>query len=108
MLPSPIGGRRPSVLGKVFVLLVLTGCASRPGPEVLVPIAAATGSKAVPIYVATNRQRTTTSANVFTAARANSLNFARFKVSIPPNHQVGHIEWPQGAPDPRVNFVTAD
>jgi len=73
-----------------------------------VPVAAASGSKALPIYVATTRKRATSSENVFTAERDNSLNFAKFTVAIPPNHQAGNIEWPHGTPDPRVNFVTVD
>jgi len=74
----------------------------------LVPVATAPGTKSSSIYVATNRQRGTPSQNVFTAERANTLNFAKFTIAIPPNHQLGNIEWPQGAPDPRVSFATID
>jgi esterase/lipase superfamily enzyme len=108
MSPGPSGGRRPCAVGAVVILFALTGCASRPGPEVLTPVAAAPGSKALPIYVATARKRATSSENVFTAERDHSLNFAKFTVGIPPNHQAGNIEWPQGRPDPQVNFVTID
>ena len=83
-------------------------CATRPGPEVLAPVAAAPGSKTVPIYVATTRARATPSDNVFTTDRANTLNFAKFVVAVPPNHRPGNIEWPQGAPDPRSSFATLE
>jgi esterase/lipase superfamily enzyme len=100
-------GSRWTVLG-TLILLALTGCASRPGPEVLAPVAAVPGIKTVPIYVATTRKRAAPSENVFTAERANALNFAKFTVAIPPNHQAGNIEWPKGEPDPRVSFAAID
>ena len=45
--------------------------------RVLTPVAASSGEKALQIYVATTREREISSGNVFTANRANSLNFAR-------------------------------
>jgi len=90
----------------VMLTVALAGCASRPGPEVLVPVANAPGSKEVQIYVATTRKRARPTENVFTAEPANTLNFARFVVAVPPNHQPGEIEWPKGTPDSRVNFAT--
>ena len=99
---------RRNALSAVIVALALTsvGCASRPGPEVLVPVATTPGTKSASIYVATTRKRDTASQNVFTAERANTLNFAKFTIAIPPNHQPGNIEWPASAPDPRVSFAT--
>jgi len=91
-----------------MLAVVLMSCATRPGPEVLEPVGAATGVKTLPIYVATTRARATPSDNVFTADRANTLNFAKFIVAIPPNHRQGNIEWPQGAPDPRSSFATVE
>src|SRR5262245_47381753 len=90
----------------VGLAVALVGCASRPGPEVLAPVATAPDIKALPIYVATTRKRAAPSENVFTAERASALNFAKFVVAIPPNHELGNIEWPQGAPDSRVSFAT--
>jgi len=75
---------------------------------VLVPVATAPGVKSASLYVATARKRDTPSQNVFTAERANTLNFAKFTIAIPPNHQPGNIEWPAGAPDPQVSFATID
>jgi esterase/lipase superfamily enzyme len=104
-----VAGRRGAHVNIIIVLAaVLAGCAGRPGPEVLVPTAATPGAKLQQIYVATTRTRATPSENAFTSDRANTLNFASFKVAIPPGHTSGNIEWPEGTPDPRVNFVTVD
>jgi len=92
----------------VVLAAALAGCTSRPGPEVLAPVAAVADAKILPIYVATTRARDKTPNVVFTSARAGQLNFAEFKVSIPPGHKPGDIEWPKGLPDPRVNFATVE
>jgi esterase/lipase superfamily enzyme len=89
----------------VLVPFVLVGCASRPGPEVLTPVAASSGEKTVQIYVATTREREISSGNVFTANLANTLNFAKFVVSVPPNHKSGDLEMPTATPDPRNSFA---
>jgi esterase/lipase superfamily enzyme len=104
-----VAGRRCAHATAIAALVaVLAGCAGRPGPEVLVPTAATPGAKLQRIYVATTRTRATPSGNEFTSDRATALNFASFKVAIPPSHTSGNIEWPEGAPDSRVNFVTVD
>src|SRR5438094_5512430 len=64
----------------VALALTLVGCASRPGPEVLVPVATAPGAKSSSIYVATNRQRGAPSQDVFTADGANTLHCAHFTI----------------------------
>jgi esterase/lipase superfamily enzyme len=95
----------------VFVALfaiALPGCASRPGPEVLTPVAVLPGAKTLPIYVATTRQRESTSQNVFTSNRANNLNFAKFVVSVPPSHRPGNVELPTAPPDLQTSFAVVD
>src|SRR4051794_7575386 len=110
MVRNPASSRRHLARSLIVVALafVLIGCATRPGPEVLAPVAAIPGAKTLPIYVATNRKRAAPTENVFTAERSDALNFAKFVVTVPPNHQPGNIEWPQGASDPRVSFATVD
>jgi esterase/lipase superfamily enzyme len=104
-----VGERRHLRAAFVIVLAVaLAGCASRPGPEVLAPVGMTAGIRTVPIFVATTRKRAAPSENVFTTERADTLNFAKFVVGVPPHHQPGKIEWSNGAPDPRVSFVTID
>ena len=111
MVRNAAWGRRRLTHSLIFVALAfaLTGCATgRPGPDVLAPVAAVPGAKTVPIYVATNRKRATPSGNVFTAERSDTLSFAKFVVAIPPNHEAGNVEWPQGAADAPMSFATAD
>src|SRR5262245_49485790 len=110
LLRSPACGARRHAQAAIIVALTATliGCASRPGPEVLVPVAAAPGVKTSAIYVATTRQRANPSGNVFTADRANALNYAKFVVAVPPGHRSGNIEWPEGQSDARVSFATID
>src|SRR5882757_5935392 len=92
----------------VLFSFILAGCAARPGPEVLTPVAASSGEKALQIYVATTREREISSGNVFTANLANTLNFAKFVVSVPPNHKSGNVEMPTATPDPRSSFAVVD
>jgi hypothetical protein len=91
-----------------LLALVLLDCAGRPGPEVLTPVAASPGAKTLQIYVATTRERENSSGNVFTANRANALNFAGFVVSVPPNHKSGDIEMSTNPPDPQSSFAIVD
>lgn len=89
--------------------VLITGCASRPGSEVLIPRAdvPAMTSK-VDVLVATTRERgSKEDPDAFTAERAKQLNFAALTVSVPPAHVKGEIEWPNGGPaDPKQHFVT--
>jgi esterase/lipase superfamily enzyme len=91
-----------------ILAVALTGCASRPGPGVLTPVAAAPGVRTLQVYVATTRERENPSANVFTASRADALNFAKFTISVPPNHQPGRIEMPTDTPDAQSSFAIMD
>jgi esterase/lipase superfamily enzyme len=89
----------------VLLAVALPSCVSRPGPEMLTPVAAPPGVKALQIYVATTRERENPSENVFTANRAKALNFAKFAVSIPPNHKPGNVELPADPPDSQTSFA---
>jgi esterase/lipase superfamily enzyme len=59
------------------------------------------------IFVATTRQRGETPYD-FNALRTSELTYARYDVSIPPNHEVGKIEWPKKAPNIATDFVITD
>jgi esterase/lipase superfamily enzyme len=83
------------------------GCAIRPGPELLTPTEASVpGARVVTVYVATTRKRQMADGNVFTDGRSHELNYAVFRISIPPEHRPGNIEWPTATPDPAQSFVT--
>ncbi|HEY9057265.1 MAG TPA: alpha/beta fold hydrolase [Aurantimonas sp.] len=103
---SMVGEGKP--WGAVFLLLVLlvtTGCASRPGSQVLAVVPASTAAtEQVTIQVATTRERDAPNGG-YSADRSPTLNFERFTVSVPPGHTVTEIEWPKGAPDPRRSFA---
>jgi esterase/lipase superfamily enzyme len=103
------GGRFRACSFAVLALAVmLAGCATRPGPDVLTPVASAPGVKTLQLYAVTNRQRDAGANLAFTADVALAPSYAEFVVTIPPHHKSGNIEWPQGKPDPRVNFATID
>ena len=101
---------RGGIHGAVIAVLAfgLLGCATRPGPEALTPVAASPGGKTLQLYVATTRARESSSENVFTGNRATALNFAKFVVSVPPNHKSGNIEMPTASPDPQNSFAIVD
>lgn len=92
------------------LVFILGGCAARPGPELLVPVpAAAASARQVTIYVATSRQPDAAHSQSFCSSRAQELHFARYVMSIPPNHKPASIEWqPKGPVDPARSFATVD
>lgn len=108
----PESGRFVSATKRLALLLALTliaGCAPRPGPEVLTPtFASVPGARVVTVYVATTRARGAPESNNFTTGRAAALNFAAFRISVPPGHRPGEIEWPQGSADPATSFATVE
>jgi esterase/lipase superfamily enzyme len=87
----------------------LASCASSPTNDVLKPVAdAASVGHPVDVLVATTRERAPEQADAFTSGRARTLNYESYTISVPPNHQVGEIEYPQnGAPNPATNFTVA-
>jgi esterase/lipase superfamily enzyme len=93
----------------IFVLLqlVVAGCASR-GTITIDPSAVGRGD-VIPIFVGTTRAFDAASAS-FTAERSESLSFARYDVSVPPDRELGEITYPspQGQPDPTTDFITTD
>ncbi|MFC7704268.1 alpha/beta hydrolase [Plastorhodobacter daqingensis] len=102
-------GARPTATRAMLVLavLILAGCAARPGPGILQPVALAeTGARSVTVYVATTRQEVAPGQGGFGTSRASEMRFAEFEISIPPGHLPGRIEWPQDIPDPQSSFVT--
>lgn len=99
----PRGLRR--FAASVLLVLAVTGCANREG--VLVPVALdpVPGAK-VDMLVATTRAPSATEGVVFTGERGDGLSFTNIVVSIPPNRQVGSIQWPQSVPaNPATEFA---
>ena len=92
-----------------FVALLCCGiaaCANRPTADILRPVTANDIGTQIPLLVATTRARSVDDPNQFTWARSDTLNYHKYKISVPPNHNVGHIEYPNGvASDPNTMFL---
>lgn len=101
--------RTAAVVVALLLVAALSACGSRPGPHTLDPrIADVPGARIVTIYVATSRERAASGVNRFTDATSASLNFAVYRVSIPPTHKAGQIEYPGEDPNPKTEFTVVD
>ena len=82
------------------------GCAS-PSEGVLVPVSASPpGAAEVEMLAATTRQRSPDRGVVFNGERGDAVSFEQIAVSIPPNREVGSVQWPRpGAADPSRDFA---
>lgn len=90
----------------ITIVLVLAGCAGRPGPELLRETAAVVpGAEVLTIYVATTRQRDANDERAFTSGRASHVSYAEYRISIPPTHKPSNIEWPARQVDPGRHFA---
>lgn len=95
--------------GRVFLaalctVLTLTACSMQRHPTGLQPAASRLDAESsMPVFLATNRQRTDTAAGPFSADRSLALNFARFDVNTPAKRNIGQV--PVGGNDPRRNFT---
>lgn len=90
----------------LFSLTLVSACASRPGLQSLDPRAAnVPGARFVTFYLATSRERAGPGPNSYNDIPSETLNFAEYKVSIPPTHKPGMIEYPGDRPDPRTAFT---
>lgn len=90
----------------VLVCLLLSACANHHMPWVLTPVAETVpGAKPVDLLVATSRGYDA-STGQFDDKRARHLSYQALRISIPPAHVTGEVEWPSEAPgDPKRHFV---
>lgn len=95
---------RFAVIGGISIFL--SACASKP-PALLIPIEAAPeNADVIGLLAITTRARSELPGEVFTGARGEDISAAIVKVSVPPSHQPGRLEWPSGAnPDPKEDFA---
>ncbi len=92
------------VLG-VTLALALAACGQREGVLIPVTMDAEAGAK-VDMLVATTRAPSTEPGVVFSGERGSSLSLANVVVSVPPNREVGSIQWPDRVPpDPTRTFA---
>jgi esterase/lipase superfamily enzyme len=96
-----------TTLTAAVVLVALSGCAARPSSEILIPASApATGGTSVIVLAATTRERAKDSPFDFTADRSADIKYQEYKISIPPNHVPGKIQWPSQSPgNAQTDFV---
>ncbi len=101
--------RIPSVWLPLLVLvLVAAGCAPRPEAQALsMAPQGDTSTRQVSLLVATTRARDARTGS-YSDARAPALNYEAFEISIPPNHKVTRIEWPETEPDPQTTFAVTN
>ena len=91
----------------VAMTVLISGCTTRPGPEVLETVMAVPDDASqVKVYAVTTRNRVSPDSNVFDSGKATAANYAELTVSIPPGHKPGQIEWPKGKkPNPAKDFA---
>jgi len=84
------------------VFIVLIGCTPR-GVLTLYPAAESVGETQI-IFVSTTRAVDTD--GEISTKRAKNASFLRYDISVPPQHEVGEVDWPRGKPDPKQDFLT--
>lgn len=89
----------------VAVAIVCAACAQR-GSITIDPQAVAVGA-VVPIFIGTTRTYEPES-QTYSSKRSETLSFARYDVSVPPDREIGDIGFvPRGrGPNPAVDFLT--
>ena len=99
--------KRVSLLVAAFAIC-LGGCATN-APSLLVPIEAAPeNGSVVDLLAITTRAPSELPGQIYGSERGE-LSGHVFKVSVPPNHEVGRLEWPNGdVPDAENEFAVLD
>jgi len=97
--PSPI------MLAAVSGLL-LAACTTRP-PALLIPIERAPeGATIIDLLAITTREASEIPGEIYSGARSREVSAQSIRVSIPPNHQPGRLEWPSAdVPDIENEFA---
>ncbi|SNY50585.1 Esterase/lipase superfamily enzyme [Pseudooceanicola antarcticus] len=92
---------RPLLL---LCLLLLAGCAARPGPEVLDPRPETEATRVIRIYAATNRAL----AGSFTTQPAFATAYRYYDISVPEGASGAQIPYPEAEPDPARQMVVVE
>ncbi|MGL4310872.1 MAG: alpha/beta hydrolase [Paracoccaceae bacterium] len=90
----------------ILAAIFLIGCTPR-GEMAFAP--AAPGGAEQQVFVSTTRKREAV-VGEFGSERSETVTYAQFGISIPPDREVGEINWPKGGrePDPITDFVVTD
>lgn len=103
---STMRARRADMLRAAFVLLlaaVLVACSPRNVAQFADTIPQATVQR---VYVATEH-RLDNLGPIFGEERPMGMKYLHVDVSVPPTHEIGNIEWPEGEPDANTDFVVS-
>ena len=85
--------------------LGLAGCSSQ-ATGLLAPVNAPEGTDRVNMVVATTRAPSEDPAMLFSGDRGEKLSYSNIVVSIPPEREVGSVQWPRSSPgNPATDFV---
>ncbi|WP_339106804.1 alpha/beta hydrolase [Roseovarius rhodophyticola] len=82
----------------------LTACAPREAAQYAAPVPEAQIEQ---VYVATQKALDN-NGQTFGERRTGEMNYFRAAVSVPPTHEPGRIEWPDGPPDAATDFVVTE
>jgi esterase/lipase superfamily enzyme len=104
-MAGTVGGSRVRARLAVVILIGLLCACSPRGQVTILPEAEATGN-VVQVLVATTRGPAA-GADIYARGRSETLRWADFRVSVPPERQPGTVTFPRGeTPNPRTDFLT--
>lgn len=90
------------------LMLLVTGCVSRPSEEVLTPrVLKQPPAQEVTVLAATNRKLRSRDDGPL-GRRSDNLSFEQYRFSVPANRPAASISYPTASPDPRRQFVVTD
>ena len=93
--------------------MVLTGTAALAGcatdPRLLSgALPAGSGAEVRPVYVATNRKPSADPELAFEGLRSDTLSFASYDISVPPDRRPGDFAFPRSDRNPRTQFLVQE
>ena len=87
--------RLPTVVFVLFIGLWLQACATAPSGVLLPTAAVPEGADTVNVLVYSTRAESDQPGVVYSGKRAETLTSMAVEVSIPPDHEIGAVEWPR-------------
>ena len=104
--------KRLGVSLKLFIAcaaLTLAGCASRPPALLIANPSQPDGAKHVELLAISTRAASPIEGELYSGERSREPSAYAINVSIPPNHELGQVEWPKREiADPETEFSVAD
>ena len=100
--------RFPTFLLVALLAGMSVSCRIWPG-DILRPVPAKAGGSRVDVLMATMRQPHSNPSIGFSTRRSDHINYARFSLSVPPDHKPGRVAWPRSLPpDPSTQLCVLD